>query len=186
MRINLDHYVLGPNITYGYINESDHHPTRWIDKVNHTHINFKGEPIKDIIFYHTDVIPSLGHSNVIYYVQDYTKKTYVFDCLHVAEENNMNCTELASFAHESEIVAFTTAFYLDDKLNYFYIMVFQNNLKSIHIYGYNNEHKLEYVINYDGHYESEVTSLAYSNGFLYVLRAHEKSIDVYRLAECKQ
>lgn len=46
-------------------------------------------------------------------------------------------------------------------------------------------HQLLTTLSYEGHQEAEVTGLATSNGFLYVLRGAVKTIDVYRLSDCQ-
>ena len=43
----------------------------WINKVNRTYIKMDHAPLPgDIVFFHTDVIPQIGHEIVIYYYQD--------------------------------------------------------------------------------------------------------------------
>lgn len=53
----------------------------------------------------------------------------------------------------------------------------------VNIYDYTRKSKIA-EITYKGDYEAEITSVASSNGFLYVLRKYAKTIDVYNLAQC--
>lgn len=61
LNVNLDRYVMGPNITYSLVNTSSAHeiPTHWIDKINKTNINLDFG-VGDIIFFHVQVVPEFG------------------------------------------------------------------------------------------------------------------------------
>ena len=47
-------------------------------------------------------------------------------------------------------------------------------------------HKIVTNISYVGHQEAEISHIASSNGYLYVLRKNVKTIDVYNLKKCKE
>lgn len=66
-------------------------PVRWIDKVNLTTIKIPSA-IGNVIFFHTTVLPEIGRDRVLYYAQDSTKRTYVIECVHMADDNDMRCT----------------------------------------------------------------------------------------------
>jgi|JI71714CRNA_FD_contig_21_3361560_length_401_multi_3_in_0_out_0_1 hypothetical protein len=59
--IDLDRYVLGPNITYDLINKTALHeiPPYWVNKVNRTKLNLDFG-IGDVIFFHLQVVPQFG------------------------------------------------------------------------------------------------------------------------------
>ena len=69
--------------------------------------------MENSIFFHTQVVPEYGEERVIIYDQDAEYKTHVINCRHHWEDTKMACYEEASYAHESQIVAFTTSFYRD-------------------------------------------------------------------------
>lgn len=182
----LDKYVLGPNISYTLINQTAKHeiPTHWLNKVNATKMIMDTD-IGDVIFFHTQVIPMFGKDRIIYYAQDSRHRTHVIECTHIWEDSTVRCSEQANYTHNSDIQAFTTAFFTDQEgFNYFYFMVFKEDLKTIRIVDY-SRHKYLMNITYVGHREAEITDIATSNGFLYVLRGAVKTIDVYRLKDCQ-
>lgn len=93
--------------------------------------------IGEVIFYHTQVVTAFGQNRIIYYVQDSRYFTHVIECVEIWEDSRAKCHEEAKYAHNSAIVSFTTAFFYDGEgINYFYIMVFQENLKQIRIIDY--------------------------------------------------
>ena len=114
MSINLDRYVLCPNITYNITNTSSIHdiPPYWIDKINKTMINLDFG-IGDIIFFHVQVVPQFGQERLIYYVQDSRYFTHVIECTHQWNSNSANCVEQKKYAHTSAIHTFTTAYFND-------------------------------------------------------------------------
>lgn len=50
------------------------------------------------------------------------------------------------------------------------------------IYDYITLGVLAYIVYDDGGYEAEITNIASSNGYIYVLRKYAKTIDAYHLA----
>jgi hypothetical protein len=94
--------------------------------------------------------------------------------------------EEGKFVHTSEIKSFTTAWFNNNEQNnsYYYFIVFEENLKMVRIIDYGDKTPL-YNLTYFGHQEAEVTSVASSNGYLYVLRGAVKTIDVYKLTDLK-
>jgi hypothetical protein len=62
-------------------------------------------------------------------------------------------------------------------------MVFENDRKIVYMLNYAT-HMEERKIVYPGRQEAEVTDVATSNGYLYILRGAVKTIDVYRLSDC--
>ena len=56
--VNLDRYVLGPNITYNVTNTTSAHeiPTHWVDKINRTKLNLD-YGIGEVIYFHIQVVP---------------------------------------------------------------------------------------------------------------------------------
>lgn len=62
-------------------------------------------------------------------------------------------------------------------------MTFQNNLQTIRGYDF-IRHRPLFNYTYNGQQESHISSLASSNGYLYVLRKAVKTIDVIKLSDC--
>lgn len=98
----------------------------------------------------------------------------------------MNCEVRRSYNHSSRIRSFTSTFFTDTEgYNYYYTIVFEGQNKVVHIYDFARQ-QLIAEITYTGSYDAEITSVASSNGFLYVLRRLAKTIDVYSLAKCAE
>ena len=187
LQIPLRNFYSGSNLTYELLSKDPKStPNYWVDKINETKVKMAGN-IGNSIFFHTQVIPEIGDERIIFFDQDSEYKTHVVECRHVWESIEVNCIEEAQYVHRSQISAFTTAFFLDKEIgfSYYYIMVFLEDLKLIRGYDFTN-HRNFFNISYSGHMEAEVTSLASSNGYLYVLRKSVKTIDVYKLTKCEE
>jgi hypothetical protein len=72
----------------------------------------------------------------------------------------------------------------EQEYHHYFMMVLADDLQTVRIIDYKFGFTLR-NISYFGHHEAEVTHLATSNGFLYVLRGAVKTIDVYRVFECR-
>lgn len=159
----------------------------WINKLNKTNINITPTPSPgDITFFHTDVIPRYGHQSVIYYYQDSKNSTHVAMCDHEWLKKSMNCKVTKTYEHKSRIRAFASANFGDQQgENYFYCIVLEENTRLLHIYDFDRVMIIA-EITYEDDYTGEISSIASSNGFLYVLRKYAKAIDVYNLAKCAE
>lgn len=84
--VDLDRYVMGPNISYNLVNTSSSHeiPTHWVNKINRTSINLDFG-VGDIIFFHVQVVPQFGQERMLYFVQDSRYTTHVIECVHIWE-----------------------------------------------------------------------------------------------------
>ena len=121
---------------------------------------------------------------MIYYYQDAEYKTHVATCVHYWEKTSMECTLLRTYEHTSYISSFTSTFFTDeDGWNYYYILAFEGERKVVHIYDFGRQ-RIIAEISYEGGYDAEVTSVAASNEFLYVVRKQAKTVDVFSLAKC--
>lgn len=63
--------------------------------------------------------------------------------------------------------------------------MFEGQKNVVHIYDFFKQ-KIIAEITYSGLYESEITDIAASNGFLYVVRRQAKTIDSYSLPKCAE
>lgn len=92
LEIPLEYYYRGPNIQYQLLNhKGDQLPSSWINKINRTTVKISPPLKEDIVFFHTDIIPDLGHEFVIYYYQDNSNNTHVAECIHQWARADMNC-----------------------------------------------------------------------------------------------
>jgi len=123
---------------------------------------------------------------VIYYYQDTSNNTHVAECQHFWSSATMNCEVRRTYNHSSRIRTFASSYFTDQEgWNYYYSIVFEGQNKVAHIYDFGRQ-QLIAEITYQGDYEAEITNIASSNGFLYVLRKYAKTIDVFSLAKCAE
>ena len=188
LHIPLLNYKRGPNMTYSLTNTSSKHetPAYWFDHINQTKILKDFADYNGIIFFHTQVVPKFGEENILYYIQDSEYQTHVVSCIHVWEYAEAYCSEASKYNHTSKIISFATAYFEDQEdWNYFFIIVFQDDRKTLQIIDFGRQERLV-NITYSGQQEAEITDIATSNGYLYVLRGAVKTIDVYMLSKCQE
>lgn len=176
LEIPLDDYFLGPDIHYQILDhKGDGLPASYVNKINRTTIKINPAPRPgDITYFHTDVVPELGHEVVIYYYEDSSNTTHVAECIHMWDKADMDCNVRNSYNHTSRLRSFTsTIFRDDDGWNYFYSLVLEGDSKRLRIYDYLKQ-KLIAELVYSGDFDAEITSIASSNGFIYVLRKYVK------------
>lgn len=179
---------MGPDIHYQLQTPSgDTLPTSWINQINNTLIEISPAPrVGDIIYFHTDVVPHLGYETVIYYYQDSQNTTHVAECEHEWSKNSMKCNVAKSYNHTSRIRSFASTYFKDDDGdNYYFNLVFEEENKVLRINDFSRQ-KVIAIVNYTGDYEAEITSIAASEKYLYVLHKYGKTIDVFSLPKCAE
>jgi hypothetical protein len=98
----------------------------------------------------------------------------------------MKCNVTRSYNHTSRIRSFASTYFKDDDGdNYFYNLVLEGENKVLHIYDFARQ-KIIATVTFTGDYEAEITSIAASEKYLYVLHKFGKTIDVFSLAKCEE
>jgi hypothetical protein len=88
LHVDLDRYVMGPNITYSIKNTSSviGEPINWINKLNNTRIVIN-DSIGEIIYFFSEVVTYRGEHWQIYYIQNSRYKCYIIECTNILDEN---------------------------------------------------------------------------------------------------
>jgi hypothetical protein len=112
---------------------------------------------------------------------------FFIDCTYESKNNTVNCKLRRKVAYPSAIASFATAGYMDPEQGYrhYFMFVLEEEENTVRVIDYSYGFEL-LNITYFGHYEAEITDIATSNGFLYVLRGIVKTIDVYQIFQCER
>ena len=97
LEINLNMYVIGPNITYGVEEHTvdGELPQYMILQQNHSHFNFKTPlNINNITLLKTEQYNSVDDETIFMYIQDSTHRFWVQKCVTNAIAVEINCTQI--------------------------------------------------------------------------------------------
>lgn len=186
LEVFLHDYVIGPNISYWITQPStkEELPQFWINKRNESLVKIDRPPdVKDINFFHTDVVPHYGNDTIIYYYQNSQNITHSASCTHLADDLTIYCSVGREYSHRSRIHSFTSGVFADSRgfSEYYYAFTLEGAKNVVTMVDYIAHNRLA-VIELPEGYEGQVEDLAITNGILFATVPAIKTIFAYKLA----
>ena len=115
--VNLRNYAIGPNITYNVTENGslEDPPVFWINQQNKTVLSFNGTPIiGNTEFLYAEVFPHEGNNTIFYFFQEPSNDFHVTKCIHLSNDDKIQCTELWTHSYRYKINSFSSAVFMKD------------------------------------------------------------------------